>query len=146
MLCNAPFWLKLAHSAQILAFSTKIFPASWLACNSLRMAAGSDPTWDHQKFPKFLFLFYNIFKLIYNVSHSFLSLFNVKWPISGAKVCFQPIVYGNPLVYMKVKSGNLKRQTMSTYNIWKSLLEFGLPAQMNVSVKRNTWYHFWIIC
>ena len=92
MLCNAPFWLKLAHSAQILAFSTKIFPASWLACNSLRMAAGSDPTWDHQKFPKFLFLFYNIYKLIYNVSHSFLSLFNVKWLVTGKKVRFQPIV------------------------------------------------------
>ena len=45
-----------------------------------------------QKFPKFLFLFYNIYKLIYNVSHSFLSLFNVKRLVSGKKVRFQPIV------------------------------------------------------
>ena len=92
MLCNAPFWLKLVHSTQILAFSTKIFPASLLACKSLRMAAGSDPTLDHQKFPKFLFLSYNIYKLIYNVSHSFLSLFNVKRLVIGKKVHFQPIV------------------------------------------------------
>ena len=46
-----------------------------------------------QKFPKFLFLFYNIFKLIYNVSHSFLSLFNVKRLVTGKKVHFQPIVH-----------------------------------------------------
>ena len=48
-----------------------------------------------QKFPKFLFLFYNIFKLIYNVSHSFLSLFNVKRLVSGKKVHFQPIVHSS---------------------------------------------------
>ena len=51
-----------------------------------------------KKFPKFLFLFYNIFKLIYNVSHSFLSLFNVKRLVSGKKVHFQPIVH--TLVYI----------------------------------------------
>ena len=99
--------MKLAHSAQILAFSTKIFPASWLACNSLRMAAGSDPTWDPQKFSKFLFLFYNIYKLIYNVSHSFLSLFNVKRLVSGKKVRFQPIVY-LLFVYVRVMQELIK--------------------------------------
>ena len=56
--------------------------------NGLRFGSHSGP----QKFPKFLFLSYNIYKLIYNVSHSFLSLFNVKRLVSGKKVCFQPIV------------------------------------------------------
>ena len=59
------------------------------------MATGSDPTWDPQKFPKFLFLFYNIYKLISYESHSFLSLFNVKRLVIGEKVRFQPIVYTN---------------------------------------------------
>ena len=58
--------------------------------NGCRFGSHSGP----QKFPKFLFLSYNIYKLIYNVSHSFLSFFIVKRLVSGKKVRFQPIVGG----------------------------------------------------
>ena len=117
MLCNAPFWLKLAHSAQILAFSTKIFLASWLACKCpSEWPPVRIPLWTPKNFQIF-FLSHNIYKLIYNVSHTFLSLFNVKRLVIGKKVHFQPIVQPQ-----QPKSKNFSGVSASTfhcrYNSW----------------------------
>ena len=58
------------------------------------------------------------FKLVYNVSHSFSSLFNVKRPLIGAKVRFQPIV-----------SWTLKEKTVITKT--DSVLKF-TPVQLDL--------------